>query len=161
MEHPAHIRPATAADRETLFDVWRRSVRATHHFVSREDLESFEPLVRDYLASAGSEFWVICDARQAVMGFMGLAGDRIESLFLAPEFHRLGAGWRLVQHARSTREGLTVDVNEQNDGACQFYQACGFIVVGRSPLDDNGRPYPILHMTLNGSEPTVTASDGS
>jgi hypothetical protein len=27
-----------------------------------------------------------------------------------------------------------------------FYAALGFRVVGRSPLDDGGRPFPLLHM---------------
>jgi putative acetyltransferase len=41
---------------------------------------------------------------------------------------------------------LTVDVNEQNPAAVGFYEAVGFVVVGRSPLDDAGRPFPLLHM---------------
>jgi putative acetyltransferase len=41
---------------------------------------------------------------------------------------------------------LTVDVNEQNPAACGFYEALGFVVVGRSPVDDDGRPFRLLHM---------------
>jgi putative acetyltransferase len=41
-----------------------------------------------------------------------------------------------------------VDVNEQNSAARRFYEACGFVVEGRSELDDQGRPYPLLHMRL-------------
>jgi putative acetyltransferase len=41
---------------------------------------------------------------------------------------------------------LTVDVNEQNEPARRFYEALGFVAAGRSPLDDNGLPYPILHL---------------
>ena len=37
-------------------------------------------------------------------------------------------------------------MNEQNVAARGFYEALGFAVVGRSPMDDTGRPYPILHM---------------
>jgi putative acetyltransferase len=37
-------------------------------------------------------------------------------------------------------------VNEQNAAALGFYEALGFEVVARSPLDDTGRPYPLLHM---------------
>jgi putative acetyltransferase len=43
---------------------------------------------------------------------------------------------------------LTVDVNEQNPAACRFYEACGFVVEGRSELDSTGRPFPLLHMRL-------------
>jgi putative acetyltransferase len=43
-----------------------------------------------------------------------------------------------------------VDVNEQNEQALGFYRHLGFEVVGRSPLDGQGKPYPLLHMTLAG-----------
>jgi len=147
----AQIRRATPNDRDGLFEIWLRSVRATHTFVSEADIESFMPLVRDYLASSETEFWVLCDAEGAVMGFMGMAGSKMESLFLAPECHGRGGGRRLVEHARALRGQLTVDVNEQNTAAVGFYSACGFVVEGRSAVDDTGRPYPLLHMRLEAS----------
>jgi putative acetyltransferase len=153
----ALIRRATSDDRAALFDIWLRSVRATHTFVSEPDIQSFMPLVRDYLASSESELWVLCRAGGAVAGFMGMAESRIESLFVAPEFHRRGDGRRLVEHARALRGDLTVDVNEQNTAAVAFYTACGFAVVGRSEVDDMGRPYPLLHMRLPAKPPTVAA----
>ena len=145
------IRRATASDREALFDVWVRSVRTTHTFVSEEDIHSFIPLVQKYLASDGSDFWVLRSDEGAVMGFMGMSGNKMESLFLAPEFHRRGGGRILVRHAYSIHGELTVDVNEQNTTARRFYEACGFVVEGRSELDDMGRPYPLLHMRLKDS----------
>lgn len=148
MRKGEQIRRAAPDDRDALFDVWLRSVRATHTFVSEADIQSFMPLVRDYLASNGTEFWTLCDANGTVMGFMGVAGPKMEALFLAPEFLRRGGGRRLVEHARALRGGLTVDVNEQNTAAVAFYQACGFRIEGRSELDETGRPYPLLHMRL-------------
>jgi putative acetyltransferase len=142
------IRRAIPTDREVLLDVWLRSVRATHSFVSEEDTQSMIPQVRDYLSSRASEFWVLCDAFTVIMGFMGMSGSKMESLFLAPEFHGRGGGRRLVRHAQALHGELTVDVNEQNSAARGFYEACGFIVEGRSELDDQGRPYPLLHMRL-------------
>jgi putative acetyltransferase len=142
------IRRAIPTDREVLFDVWLRSVRATHSFVSEEDIQAMIPQVRNYLASSEPEFWVLCDDAGAIMGFMGMSGSKMESLFLALEFQRRGAGRRLVRHAQALHGELTVDVNEQNAAACGFYQACGFVVEGRSELDEQGRPYPLLHMRL-------------
>src|ERR1044071_6556953 len=146
------IRMATAADGETLLDRWLRSVQATHTFVSAEDVESMVPHVRAYLASGESEIWVACDASGTIMGFMGMSGSKMEALFLAPEFHGRGAGRLLVRHALSLRSDLTVDVNEQNETARKFYEACGFVIEGRSKFDDQGRPYPLLHMRMAGSK---------
>ena len=42
----------------------------------------------------------------------------------------------------------TLDVNEQNPQAVGFYEHEGFVVAGRSPVDDAGRPFPLLHMRL-------------
>ena len=148
-----HIRRAIPTDPEVLLDIWLRSVQATHTFVSEEDIQFFIPLVQDYLAASESELWVLCSDSGAIMGFMGMAGNKIDALFLAPEFHRHGGGRQLVQHAQALRGELTVDVNEQNLMACRFYEACGFVVEGRSELDDTGRPYPLLHMRLAASHP--------
>jgi putative acetyltransferase len=144
------IRRALVTDREVLLDVWLRSVRATHSFVSEEEIRTMIPQVRTYLASGEAEFWVLCGDSGTIMGFMGMSGSKMESLFLAPEFLRRGAGRHLVQHARALHGELTVDVNEQNSAARAFYEACGFVVEGRSELDDQGRPHPLLHMRLAG-----------
>src|SRR5262245_29385207 len=144
--HAMDIRRAIPTDREALLEVWLRAVRATHTFVSEADIPSMIPLVRDYLASSGPEFWVLCGDSGTIMGFMGMSGSKMESLFLAPEFHRRGFGRRLVRHAQAQHGELTVDVNEQNTAARIFYEACGFVVHGRSELDEQGQPYPLLHM---------------
>jgi putative acetyltransferase len=39
-------------------------------------------------------------------------------------------------------------VNEQNENAIGFYKKMGFYVINRSALDNEGLPYPILHMII-------------
>lgn len=141
------IRRATSAECEVLLDLWLRSVRATHTFVSPQDIEEMTPQVRTYLSS-DAELWAACDEAGTVLGFMGVSEGRIDSMFLAPEFIGRGVGRQLVRHAQSQWADLTVDVNEQNEAATRFYEACGFVVTGRSELDEQGRPYPLLHMKL-------------
>jgi putative acetyltransferase len=143
------------ADLDALLDIWLRSVRATHTFLSEDDIQFLLPLVRDCLTSGELEVWVLCSETGALMGFMGLSRSKMEALFLAPEFHRRGGGRRLVRHAQELRGELTVDVNEQNPAACRFYEACGFVVEGRSELDSTGRPFPLLHMRLGAPSQAV------
>jgi putative acetyltransferase len=143
-----HIRRISPTDRDVLLDIWLRSVRATHTFLTEQDIQSFLPLVRQCLASDELELWVLCSDAEVPVGFLGMSGSKVEALFLAPEFHRRGGGRRLIRHAQALRGELTVDVNEQNPAACRFYEACGFFVEGRSELDSTGQPFPLLHMRL-------------
>ena len=126
-------------------DIWLRAVRATHDFLSEDDIEKLHSLVRGG-ALAGLEIWVLCSDTAEPVGFMGLSGSKVEALFIAPEFHRRGGGRRLLEHARALKGPLTVDVNEQNPAAIRFYESCGFVAERRSELDSSGLPFPILHM---------------
>jgi putative acetyltransferase len=143
-----HIRPARAEDRSQLLELWERSVRATHHFLSEADVLALRPLVAQELASDALEWWVLFTLGDTVIGFLGVTPGTIEALFLDPAHHGRGGGKLLVAHAQGlVGDGaLEVDVNEENDAAVGFYKAVGFSVVGRSPMDGGGRPFPILHM---------------
>ena len=142
-----HIRPAQPTEHAALVMLWERSVRATHDFLTEADIVHLRPLVAEYFAGAASDIWVLTDEEDVPIGFLGLAGDAIAALFMDAANRGRGGGRRLVSHAQELRGGdLTVDVNEQNVMARGFYEALGFRVVGRSPVDDMGLPFPILHM---------------
>jgi putative acetyltransferase len=142
-----HVRPARVEDRERLLELWERSVRATHHFLEDSDVVALRPLVAEELASDAVDWWVLVSATEALIGFLGFASDTIEALFIDPDHHGQGGGKFLVAHAQSLGAGaLAVDVNEQNEAALRFYKTLGFSVVGRSPTDAGGRPFPMLHM---------------
>jgi putative acetyltransferase len=54
----------------------------------------------------------------------------------------------LVERAQCIQLGLTTDVNEQNAQAVDFYEHLGFERTGRSEMDNQGRPYPLIHLRL-------------
>ncbi|HMP01239.1 MAG TPA: GNAT family N-acetyltransferase [Gemmatales bacterium] len=139
------IRPARDSERPALADLWLRSVRATHTFLTEAEIQELYPLVRDQ-ALVGLEVWVL-EADGAAIGFLGLADAKLEALFLDPAHFRRGGGRLLVDHARQLKGPLTVDVNEQNPEAVRFYEALGFRIVGRSEVDSAGRPFPLLHLS--------------
>ena len=142
-----HIRLARPEEHTALVMLWERSVRATHAFLTEADIVFYRPLVAEYFQNGALELWVLTDESNVPIGFLALDGNSIAALFMEPAYRGRGAGRRLVSHAQELRSGaLTVDVNEQNVDARRFYEALGFAVVGRSPLDDTGRPHPILHM---------------
>ena len=143
------IRQATNADHPLLSNIWLRSVRATHHFLQESDIEALLPQLRDiYLPAV--ELWVAVDAEDCPLGFIGLNENHVEMLFIEPDLRGKGIGRTLLDHARSSRNQMSVDVNEQNPEAVGFYLHYGFVQTGRSPLDGEGRPFPLLHLSLPG-----------
>jgi len=143
---PFRVRSSRPDDVLRLLEVWRRSVYATHNFLSTGDRAAIDRIVaEDYLPSA--ELMVAADADDTPVAFLGGRGREIESLFVDPSVHGRGVGRLLVEQFASLGEGeLRVDVNEQNAGACAFYERLGFRVSGRSPTDGDGRPYPLVHL---------------
>ena len=143
------LRSSRPADLPFLLEIWRGSVRATHDFLLPGDFEAIEKLVaNDYLPAA--PLHVAADGDDWPLAFMGMSDRHIDSLFIDPDRRGQGIGTLLVRHARDQGEGpLSVDVNEQNAQAVGFYRHLGFIETGRSALDGDGRPYPLLHMRLD------------
>ncbi len=145
------LRPSTPTDHVALLDIWRRSVEATHFFLTNAEIAGLHPLVDEMLAAEALEVSVLEDESGAAIAWMGMDGAKIEALFLDPDHRRQGHGRRLVEHAMTLHDELTLDVNEQNPDAVQFYLAMGFVVEGRSPLDGQGNPFPLLHLRRTGS----------
>lgn len=141
------IRERIPADHPVLLDIWQRSVRATHDFLGESDIAELLPQVRDVYLDA-VDIWVYEDAGHGLMGFIGLSDAQVEMLFLDRRWRGQGIGTRLLDHVRGLRGALTVDVNEQNPQAHGFYRRYGFVDVGRSPLDGQGKPFPLIHMAL-------------
>lgn len=144
------IRAGSAEEHEALVEIWLRSVRATHDFLSEAEIQQLLPEVRNS-ALAQLELWVLCTDEGTPVGFMGLVGSSLEGLFLSPDWIGRGGGKLLLEHARKLKGPLTVDVNEQNPSAVGFYKANGFEITGRSEKDAAGRPYPLLHMRETGA----------
>ena len=91
----------------------------------------------------------IKDGNGSILGFVGIEGSKIEMLFISDKARGKGIGKQLLQYAIEQLGSNKVDVNEQNPLAVGFYEYMGFKVVSRSPFDDIGKPFPILHMTLS------------
>ena len=142
---------STVSDRtpeliERLVVVWERSVRATHEFLSEEEIAEIKPFVPQ--AVAGVETLVVAERDDEPVGFMGVQDGRLEMLFLNPEARGRGLGRQLLEHGISHLDVTELTVNEQNPQAVGFYEHLGFKTYRRTELDEEGRPYPLLYMRL-------------
>lgn len=141
------VRKRMPGDDPALTALWRRSVTATHTFLTPDDIRAIETEVRDHGLPA-LEVWICEGADGLPAGFMGLDGARVEMLFVEPARRGQGVGTRLLNHARHLYGALRLDVNEQNPLAHGFYLHYGFRDIGRSDTDSAGRPFPLFHMAL-------------
>lgn len=143
------IRPSRPEEGTRLVEIWRSAVEATHDFLTTEDRAAIDAEVRDFLPKAS--LWVAVDQADQPLGFMLLDGSHMEALFVDPSCHGMGLGRALVEHALTLSPALTTDVNEQNQQAAAFYQHLGFHQTGRSDHDQQGRPYPLVHLRYAGT----------
>lgn len=129
-----------------ILSVWEQSVKATHHFLMESDFEQYKKILQNF---DFKDLDVLClEENEKVVGFIGIHLEKIEMLFLNPDYIGKGLGRQLIDFAFSNFDIRYVDVNEQNPKATEFYQKIGFEIFDRSEKDDLGKPYPILKMKL-------------
>lgn len=160
MNAPRIIQDPTPPDLDRLADLWEAAVRATHHFLSEDDIRALRPEVRNAYLPGVPELYVARATGGAPLGFSGLTPPdtadgwaSLDMLFIDPAHHGRGVGMALVRHALARYARLDVDVNERNPGGLAFYQKCGFVERGRSELDGQGRPFPIIHLRRPAPDP--------
>jgi len=141
------IRPARGAEEfPSLVNIWRSAVVATHDFLAEKHrVEIEERLATMYLPNVNL---VVADLDGQPVGFAGTDSGKLEMLFVDAESRGSGIGTELLEYVIAAHKVRSVDVNEQNGQAVGFYAHAGFVVAGRSPVDGDGLPYPLLHMTF-------------
>ncbi len=138
------IRPARADDHEALLRLWRGAVEATHDFLTPADIDWYERAVAEYLPQMSD--LRVADEDGTPVGFIAQEDGEIQMLFVDPAHHGSGIGSALLAAVATGHPVLQVDVNEANPSGRAFYAARGFVQVGRSELDGEGRPFPLLHL---------------
>ena len=130
---------------ERLLDVWKSSVKATHLFLSEDEIEN----IKKYIPQALKEIphlLIVENENQIPVGFMGIVEQHLEMLFISREERGKGFGKELLKYGIEKYAVNDLSVNEQNPLAKGFYEHMGFEVYKRTELDEQGNPYPLLYM---------------
>lgn len=133
---------------QKLLDVWESSVKATHLFLSADEINN----IKQYVPQALKDVPVLVTAENKngnPMGFMGVADKMLEMLFVSNEYRGQGIGKQLLQYGIENYSINELSVNEQNPLAKGFYEYMGFEVYKRTEVDEQGNPYPLLYMQRN------------
>ncbi len=131
-----------------LLAVWESSVRATHLFLSEDEIESIKEYVPQALKEIPS-LTIVEKENQVPVGFMGIVGQHLEMLFISHEERGKGLGKELLKYGIEKYSINDLAVNEQNPLARGFYEHMGFKVYKRTDCDEQGNPYPLLYMKLD------------
>lgn len=132
---------------QQLLAVWESSVRATHLFLSTDEIES----IKEYVPRAIKEIpslTIIENKNQIPVGFMGIIEQHLEMLFISHEERGKGLGKELLKYGIEKYAVNDLAVNEQNPFAKGFYEHMGFEVYRRTDCDEQGNPYPLLYMKM-------------
>lgn len=130
-----------------LLEVWENSVRATHEFLSNEEILEIKKYVPEALSGI-SHLIIDNDEMGKPIAFMGIEGNKLEMLFIKNSERGKGLGRKLLNYGINNYNVNELAVNEQNPQAKGFYEHMGFKVYKRNELDDQGNPYPVLYMRL-------------
>lgn len=128
-----------------LLELWEKSVRATHLFLSESDIQNIKKYVPVALKNVG-HLIIATDSQNKTLAFMGIENNFLEMLFVLPEERRKGIGSSLLKYGIEKYHVNELSVNEQNPQAKLFYEAMGFVTYKRTELDEQGNPFPILYM---------------
>lgn len=127
-----------------LLEVWESSVKATHSFLTEQEIERIKRYVPQALRAVSH--LLVAEEDGVPVAFAGVDGHKLEMLFVAAEKRGHGIGKKLLQCAIETYAVNELAVNEQNRQAIGFYEHMGFHAYKRSATDEQGNPYPILYM---------------
>lgn len=130
-----------------LVEVWEKSVKATHLFLSDGEIKGIKEFVPQAIRGVAYLLLAMNDAGKPI-AFMGIEDGTLEMLFIAPEERGKGLGKELMEYGMAHYAVERLTVNEQNPQARGFYEHLGFRVYKRTPLDEQGNPYPLLYMSI-------------
>ena len=133
---------------EQLLGVWESSVKATHLFLSENEIEGLKKYVLQALNEI-PHLIIVENENQIPVGFMGIVEQHLEMLFISGEERGKGYGKELLRYGIEKYAIHDLAVNEQNPLAKGFYEHMGFKVYKRTDHDEQGNPYPLLYMSIS------------
>ncbi len=127
--HQAILRPAVAADAFEIAEVF---------LASRQDALPYLPTLHSdeetrrwipEIVMQRSEVWV-AELDGKIVGFLSVAGEHLDHLYVRPGYYRQGIGDRLLVKAKAmSPQRLRLFTFQRNERARAFYEARGFVLI--------------------------------
>ena len=116
-----------------LLEVWEDSVKATHLFLSTEEMEN----IKEYVPQALKEIEhliIMENENHTPIAFMVIEGTKLEMLFIKNSEREKGLGKQLLNYGIEKYDVNELTVNEQNPNAKGFYEHMEFKTYKRTEV---------------------------
>ena len=116
-----------------LLEVWEDSVKATHLFLSNEEIKN----IKEYVPQALKEIEhliIMENENNTPIAFMGIEGKKLEMLFIKNNERGKGLGKQLLNYGIEKYDVNELTVNEQNPNAKGFYEHMEFKTYKRTEV---------------------------
>ena len=120
-----------------IVQLWQANVKVTHTFLMKEEIQN----IKQYVPQAVEHVQHLCIAlskQGELLGFIGVADQRLEMLFIQVNARGQGISKQLLRYAIKNFDVNELTVNEQNPQAIGFYEHLGFVTYKRTDLDEGG-----------------------
>ena len=132
------IRKFETRDLDTVMQIWLHGNLDAHAFIPASFWTDHFEMVRNMLPQAELYVHKDKDTRQ-IDGFIGLAGNHIEGIFVAKAARSKGVGKALLDHAKLLKPSLTLNVYQKNERALAFYRREQFAVQSEGIDEDTSK----------------------
>lgn len=117
-------------DIQFLADIWLNVSLIAHDFIPKDYwINNKSLMVEKYLPD--SEVY-IAEETNTILGFIALSENYIASIFVDIEQQGKGIGSLLLNHAKSLRNKLTLNVYQKNEKSINFYKSKNFVILSES-----------------------------
>jgi putative acetyltransferase len=132
------IRTFAEDDLDAVLDIWYRASVIAHSFLSETFFDTERRQIAEEWLPASETSVFELDGR--VLGFVSVAGNEVEGLFVEPAYQGQGVGRSLMDGVTAGRSYVELEVFEANAIGRGFYAAYGFRDVGNGTEPTTGLP---------------------
>ncbi|MGF1800374.1 N-acetyltransferase [Vibrio gigantis] len=130
------IREYSAADTETVLDIWLTASIKAHNFMAPDFWESQVGNMRDIYLPASRTYVFQVDGE--VRGFYSLYEGTLAAIFVSSQHQGCGIGKQLMRHAKLECPNLSLNVYKENQATIEFYLSQGFEIVTEQADEHTG-----------------------
>ena len=111
-----------------LVEVWEDSVKATHLFLSDEEIKNIKKYVPQAISGVENLIIIENESHQPI-AFMGIEDKKLEMLFIKNNERGKGLGKKLLNYGIENYNVNELAVNEQNPNSKGFYEYMGLSLI--------------------------------